>query len=68
MDLFDYSNYESDSFIDSAPPPQILGSSGPHGSLPILYFRTFKIRLLFLVYLITPMIFASCKLYKFINK
>ena len=21
MDLFDYSNYESDSFIDSAPPP-----------------------------------------------
>ena len=30
MDLFDYSYYESDSFIDSAPPPQILGSSGPH--------------------------------------
>ena len=29
MDLFDNTNYESDSFIDSAP-PQILGSSGPH--------------------------------------
>ena len=31
MDLFYNSKYESDSFIDSAPPPQILGSSGPHG-------------------------------------
>ena len=29
MDLFDYSNYESDSFIDSTP-TQILGSSGPY--------------------------------------
>ena len=31
MDLFDYCNYKSDSFPDSAPPPQVLGSSGPHG-------------------------------------
>ena len=33
MDLFDYSNYESDSFIDSAP-PQILGPADPmHSNL-----------------------------------
>ena len=34
MELFDYCNIESDSFPDSAPPPQILGSSGPHGCVP----------------------------------
>ena len=39
MDLFDNSKYESDSFIDSAPPPQILGSSGPH-ALEILFKKT----------------------------
>ena len=32
MDLFDYCNYESDSFPDSAPPPPILGSIGAHAS------------------------------------
>ena len=29
MDLFDYCNYESETFPNSAP-PQILGSSKPH--------------------------------------
>ena len=29
MDLFDYSNYESDSFIDSAPPPRFYGPADP---------------------------------------
>ena len=30
MDLFDYLIMKSDSFPDSAPLPQILGSSKPH--------------------------------------
>ena len=40
MDLFDYLIIKSDSFFDSAPPPQILGSSGPHDQCTV--FSTYE--------------------------
>ena len=45
MDLFDYCNYESDSFPDSV--PQILGSSGPHALRSVYYVakRSFVLKI-----------------------